>query len=166
MRLIQILLLAAMSTAAAEKVSVTALFDLSKKPDAPEFREALTPTLGTAALKAGTAWIGEGTDFVWALECASAPTLIVDNASRGAMRRIAGTELWYATGRVSPAGKLHWFEYQVDGKQFGGSTQAGQQIRRGWLSFPFTGPIRMLIPVCLRASCPRPSPSPAGFTKA
>jgi len=88
--------------------------------DAPEFREALVKRLGEAPIKAGEAFDSNGPDFVWAVEAPAQPTLVVDDQPVGAMRRIAGTNLWFHTGQLR-VGTSHRFHYLVNGAKFGGS---------------------------------------------
>jgi enterochelin esterase-like enzyme len=140
MRFASVMLLAALSGLAADKVSFSSLTDLAKDPDAPAFREALVATLGQNALAGGTAWVGEGTNFIWAVEAPSQPSLQVDDQPRPPMKRISGTNLWFETGQVTPPGKLHWFEFIIDGKQFGGNTQAATTDATRMVEFPVFGP--------------------------
>ena len=90
------------------------------RADAPEFREALVKRLGEAPIKAGEAFDSNGPDFVWAVEAPAQPTLVVDDQPVGAMRRIAGTNLWFHTGQLR-VGTSHRFHYLVNGAKFGGS---------------------------------------------
>ena len=141
MRAIGLLLTFAAIGLAADPVSFRSLMDLSKKPAAPEFKDALINALHENALDNGTAWMGEGTDFIWAVRTPGAhPSLEVDGKPRPSMKRIPGTDIWFATGSVTPAGKLHFFEYKVDGKQFGGNTQAATTDYTKAVEFPVFGP--------------------------
>jgi len=90
------------------------------RSDAPEFREALVKRLGEAPIKAGEAFDSNGPDFVWAVEAAAQPTLVIDDQPAGAMRRVAGTNLWFHTGQLR-VGTSHRFHYLVSGAKFGGS---------------------------------------------
>ena len=90
------------------------------RSDTPEFREALVKRLGEAPIKSGEAFDSNGPDFVWAVEAATQPTLVVDDQPVGAMRRIAGTNLWFHTAQLR-VGTSHRFHYLIDGKKFGGS---------------------------------------------
>ena len=108
-------------THAMERAALDQLLAMAKsKSDTPEFREALVKRLGEAPIKSGEAFDSNGPDFVWAVESVTQPTLVVDDQPVGAMRRIAGTNLWFHTGqlRVSTS---HRFHYLIDGKRFGGS---------------------------------------------
>ena len=59
LRTVAFVFLTAITAGAAEKVSFSTLLELSKKPDAPQFREALAATLAESAIEGGTAWMGE-----------------------------------------------------------------------------------------------------------
>jgi len=106
---------------AMDRAAMDQLLAMAKsRSDAPEFREALVKRLGEAPIKVGEAFDSNGSDFVWAVEAASQPTLVVDDQPVGAMRRIAGTNLWFQTGQLR-VGTSHRFHYVIDGKRFGGS---------------------------------------------
>ena len=106
---------------AMERAAMDQLLAMAKsRSNAPEFREALVKRLGEAPIKAGEAFDSNGPDFVWAVEAATQPTIVVDDQPAGAMRRIAGTNLWFHTGQLR-VGTSHRFHYIIDGKRFGGS---------------------------------------------
>ena len=79
------------------------------RPDAPEFREGLTARLGEAAIKSGEAFDSNGPDFIWAVEAASQPTLLVDDQTVATQRRSTGSTLWFRTGqlRVGTSHRFH-----------------------------------------------------------
>jgi hypothetical protein len=86
---------------AMERLAMDQLLAMAKsRPDAPEFREALVKRLGDVPIKSGEAFDSNGPDFVWAVETAAQPTLVVDDQPVGAMRRIAGSTLWFYTGQL------------------------------------------------------------------
>ena len=140
MRVFSLLLFAIASALAADKASFSSLLALSKSPNSKVFRETLVATLGQPALEQGIAWIGEGTTFMWAVQAPSRPSLVVDDKPRPPMTQIPGTNLWFATGQVTPAGKLHWFEFVVDGKKYGGNSQAATTDATRMVEFPVFGP--------------------------
>jgi enterochelin esterase family protein len=90
------------------------------QPESPAFRAALETHLGEALIKTGEAYNANGPDFVWAVEATSQPTIVIDDQPAGALRRIAGTNLWFHVGQLK-VGTGHRFHYLVDGKRFGGS---------------------------------------------
>jgi enterochelin esterase-like enzyme len=108
------------SPAAAEKLPPLKLIDLAESsPNEPAFREALVATLGERRIKAGTAVIGEGPEFLWAIESTSPPQLVVDDQPRPPMTRIRDTDLWFETGRLT-TGKNHTYYYLVENQRRGG----------------------------------------------
>src|SRR5689334_22593166 len=64
------LLLLTSAVFAAEKVSAPELIRMSQSKSSA-FRQALVASLGNEPIKKGTAFLGEGLDFVWAVEAAS-----------------------------------------------------------------------------------------------
>src|SRR5258708_22635899 len=117
-----IALLIAGALMAATKMSAPELIALAKKdPQSAQFREGLGASLGAAEMKKGTAAIGEGTDFVWAIDTASEPALLIDGHAGPKMRRIEGSDIWYATGSMD-SGISHSFAYRIGGAKFGGRT--------------------------------------------
>jgi enterochelin esterase-like enzyme len=89
----------------------------------PKLRAALPAAMGEDNLKKGAAYIDHGADFIWAVESASPPQLYVDDQPGPAMTRVQGSDLWYASGQLK-TGTTHNFHYVIDGKRFGGKTDA------------------------------------------
>lgn len=109
------------SGSAMERATMDQLLALARtQPDAPQFREALVKHLGEAAIKSGEAFNSNGPDFVWAVETDKQPTIVIDDQPAGAMRRIAGSNLWFHVGQLR-VGTSHRFHYLIDGARFGGS---------------------------------------------
>jgi enterochelin esterase-like enzyme len=105
---------------AAEKSTATQLMELAKT-NSPALKDAIADTLDPKELKDGTAWIGHGADFFFAIEAkASKPLLFIDGAAGPLMQSLAGSELWYASARIEPVERLHSFYYLVGGAKFGG----------------------------------------------
>jgi enterochelin esterase family protein len=108
---------------AAEKSTATQLIELAKS-NSPALKDAITNTLDAKELNAGTAWVGRGADFFFALEATSSPSLVIDGASGPQMQNLSGSDLWYAAARIEPVGKLHSYYYLLngskDGAKFGG----------------------------------------------
>ncbi len=119
---------------AAEKSTATQLSELAKSPG-PALRAAITATFDAKDLKEGTAWIGRGPDFFFALESNAKPQLFIDGAPGPQLQSLQGTDLWYAAARIELLGKLHSFHYLIDGKKFGGR-----------LDVPAFGPLSYLQP--------------------
>ncbi len=105
---------------AAEKLTAPALIEQAKKElGSAGFRENALATLGEQRVKNGTAVIGLGPDFLWAVESATEPRLYVDDKVRPPMKRSEGSDLWVATGTLKP-GISHSYYYQIGGRRFGG----------------------------------------------
>ncbi len=117
----------------AEKRSVEQLTTLANSHDS-HLAEAITATFDANDLKEGTASIGHGPDFFFALESASQPVLIIDDAPGPQMARSTGN-LWYAPAHIEPVARLHSFHYVIQGANFGGS-----------LNLPAYGPLSYLQP--------------------
>src|SRR5579872_2460878 len=119
---------------AAEKRSAPELIELANSHNVG-LRDAISATFDAKDLKEGTAWSGHGPDFFFATEAASQPSLVIDEAAGRSMKRIADSDLWYATAHVEPVGRLHSFHYLVSGTKFGGR-----------LDLPAFGPLSYLQP--------------------
>jgi enterochelin esterase-like enzyme len=109
----------ATAAAAADKASIPDLIRLSLS-DPAAFRSALVASLGDKEVKAGTAILGEGPYFIWAVESEKTPTLFVDRVEAGPMTRVEGS-LWYRVGQLR-TGTSHAFYYMIGGERFGGSS--------------------------------------------
>lgn len=119
---------------AAEKMSATQLIDLAKSKS-PNLRTAITDSFDAKDLKEGTAWAGHGSDFFFATQASSQPSLLIDDAPGPQMQSLAGSDLWYAPAHIEPVGKLHSFHYMVNGAPFGGK-----------LDVPAFGPLSYMEP--------------------
>ena len=119
---------------AAEKSTATELIAMAKSKS-PALREAIVSSMDPKELKEGTAWLGRGPDFFFAIEAASEPVLTIDDSPGPRMEHIADSGLWYASARIEAVGKLHSFQYLMNGKQFGGS-----------LNLPAYGPLSYPVP--------------------
>lgn len=117
---------------AAEKMSATQLIELAKS-NSPNLRAAITDSFDAKDLKEGTAWSGHGSDFFFATQSSSQPSLLIDDAPGPQMRSVAGSDLWYAAAHIEPVGRLHAFHYMVNGALFGGK-----------LDLPAFGPLSYL----------------------
>jgi enterochelin esterase-like enzyme len=107
----------------AEKSTATQLIVLAKT-NSPTLKDAISNTFDAKELKEGTAWIARGPDFFFALDATSKPALFIDGASGPQMQNLSGSDLWYASARIEPVGRLHSFYYILkgakDGAKFGG----------------------------------------------
>ena len=118
----------------AAKSTATELIAMAKSKS-PALREAIVSSMDPKELKEGTAWLGRGPDFFFAIEAASEPVLTIDDSPGPRMEHIADSGLWYASARIEAVGKLHSFQYLMNGKQFGGS-----------LNLPAYGPLSYPVP--------------------
>ena len=117
-----------------EKLTATELSALAKSKS-PALGDAIVRSMDGKALKEGTAWLGRGPDFFFAIEAVSEPTLFIDDREGPRMDPISGSKLWYASARLEAVGRLHSFHYFLEGKKFGGS-----------LNLPAFGPLSYLEP--------------------
>src|SRR5271157_2083954 len=104
---------------AADRPSVPQLIEMARHQPAG-LEEALRATLGDEKLKKGTAFAGEGPEFIFAIESAVQPELFVDDRPEAAMDRVGKTNLWFQTAALRP-GTVHGFYYTVNGARTGGS---------------------------------------------
>jgi enterochelin esterase family protein len=138
--LFPLVLALALSACAADKLSAPELIALAQT-HSPGLRAAIAASFDAKDLKEGKAWAGQGPEFFFAVEAATAPTLIIDANVSSAMQQVPATDsakgpaLWYATVHIDLVGKAHQFYYLVDGAKFGGS-----------LDLPVFGPLSYLQP--------------------
>src|ERR1035438_6642327 len=92
----------------AQTPTVATLKELSKKPDSPEFAQALKTALKAPNIQKGTAYLGEGPDFLFAVDSIKQPELYIDDAPNAAMKAISGSNLWYTSATLKP-GRSHSF---------------------------------------------------------
>lgn len=76
-------------------------------------------------LQAGTAAIGLGPDFFFAIEAHTQPVLTIDGKMAPAMQQAGRDGPWYAVAHVMPVGRPHAYSYLVNGNSFGGSNDLG-----------------------------------------
>jgi enterochelin esterase-like enzyme len=103
---------------AAEKSTATQLIELTKS-NSPALKDAITNTLDARELKDGTAWIGHGPDFFFAIEASAKPALVIDGAPGPQMQNLPGSNLWYTSARIESVGRLHSFHYLINGASGG-----------------------------------------------
>lgn len=101
----------------------------------PALSAAITASFEAKDLKEGTAWVGLGAQFFFAIESSSAPALVIDDGAAMPMQSVAGSQLWYAEAQVAPVARLHQFHFVVNGASFGGR-----------LDMPAFGPMSYLQP--------------------
>ena len=104
---------------AAEKMTAPELIALARR-DPAHLRAALVATFTEDAIKKGKAVLGRGEHFIWAVDSPTKPTLVLDDKPGPVMRKIAGSNTWYAVGTYA-VGTSHAFVYRIAGKDYGGS---------------------------------------------
>lgn len=118
-----VLFLAAGSTSflsAAERSLVDRLLQLARSQPASEaFRTELIAAMGEDSIRDGTAIIGNGPDFVWAVESAAAPVLYVNDEEYADMQNASGN-LWFHVGKLA-TGDAHKFHYMAGNTVMGGA---------------------------------------------
>ena len=136
MRILSIALVAVLTgmNGMAQKRTAPELIALANA-HSPELRPAIEATFEPKDLKEGTAWLGRGPEFFFAVEAASQPTLMIDDAPGPAMTQLPDAHLWYAASHIEPIARLHEFHYLVNGAKFGGR-----------LDLPAYGPLSYLQP--------------------
>jgi enterochelin esterase family protein len=105
----------------ADKSTAPQLIGMARSAD-PNLAAAISVTIPAEALKKGTAWVGRGPEFFFAIDSKAAPEIVIDGNPGPAMQRAAGSELWYAVAQIQPPGTAHSFHYLVDGATLGGSS--------------------------------------------
>lgn len=98
------------------------LLELARtQPGSDALRAAIEAELEESQLVDGTAIVGIGEEFLFAVRAAKQPFLVVDNMQRGTLQRVGNTDLW-ATYQRLQAGTSHKFHYEVEGQRLGGRT--------------------------------------------
>src|SRR3954471_13807949 len=72
-------------------------------------------------IKKGVAVLGDGGDFLWAVEAVKQPALFVDGQRMGPMKRASTHGPWTYSGKLK-TGTSHFFHYMIEGQRFGGLT--------------------------------------------
>jgi enterochelin esterase family protein len=93
----------------------------------PKLRASIEYCFGAQSLKDGTAWVGEGPEFFFAVEAATAPLLVIDERAPRPMQPVlpapsgsaSDPSLWYAIMHVEPVARLHQFYFLVNGVKLG-----------------------------------------------
>ena len=102
----------------ATAASVAELIRMSAKPN-EEFRTALIESMGEENVVKGTAVLGHGPDFIFAVESRDAPALYVDDRPAAKLKHVKGWHLWFCTVRLE-TGRSHFFYYDIKGERKGG----------------------------------------------
>src|SRR5262245_52833981 len=105
-------------SSAAQKPTFDQLAELVRSRS-PKLAEALPAALGAEEIRKGTAVAAQGGDFIFAIDSAAEPLLIIDDHISLRMTRIEGTNLWYRHSLVK-TGTTHNFHYMRNQERFGG----------------------------------------------
>lgn len=97
--------------------------------------ENLSKILTAEKLGKGSAWFSVGPDFLFAVEVASRPQLVIDDGPPRRLSRGRRSKVWYATVRLQTS-RTHNFHYVIEGKTFGGATDVPAW---GQYSYPMPG---------------------------
>jgi enterochelin esterase-like enzyme len=117
-----VLLLATGSSllSAAERPVVDRLIQLARtQPASAAFAEKLVAAMGADSIRDGTAVVGNGPDFVWAVESQDPPVLYVDDEKYADMQSASGN-LWFHVGKLAP-GDAYKFHYMAGNTVMGGA---------------------------------------------
>ena len=114
-------LILSVSSPAMERTAMDRLLQMAhSQPDSAIFQDTLVKSLGDDRIKKGTAFDSNGPDFIFAVESASAPSMILDDQPVTGLHRISSSKLWFYTAQLR-TGVSHRFHYMVDGARMGGS---------------------------------------------
>ncbi len=119
---------------AQQRIQAPDLIALAKSGK-PGLSAAITASFDAKALQDGTAWLGHGPDFFFAIQTDAKPSLVLDDGAPAPMKQIAGSKLWYASATDIKTGTSHTFHYLVNGTALGGS-----------LDMPAFGPMSYAMP--------------------
>jgi enterochelin esterase family protein len=110
------LLLGLLSATLLANAAAPAFIEVVKlaKAGSPKLRELL----GEQKIKEGKTWFSHQDDFLFALESATAPLLVINDGQPLKMQR--SRDVWYLAAKLK-TGRTHNFHYLVDGKPFGGA---------------------------------------------
>jgi len=115
------LLVLAAAGCVAQTPTLATLKELSKRPASAEFEQALKTALKAPNIQKGTAYLGEGPDFFFAVEATSQPELYIDSEKSAALKRVGKSNLWF-TEETLKTGRSHGFYYMIADAKFGGQT--------------------------------------------
>ncbi len=106
----------------------------------PLLRQAIEGTYPPKALELGRVWSGRLHEFFFAVRASARPRIVLDDQPGPQMQSLEGTDLWYAIAYIERLGALHDFHYQLEAKNFGGSSY--NMVAFSDLSYPVGGAVR------------------------
>src|SRR3954451_8483696 len=93
-------LLLVFNAAGADKLPASKLLEMAAQDaDNAAFRQGLLDAAGAEAVQKGTAFVGEGSDFLFAVDAASKPQIIIDDKPGPAMSQLKGSNTWIARAK-------------------------------------------------------------------
>lgn len=105
---------------AAERPLVDRLIELARtQPSSAVFRDELVAAMGAGSIGEGTAIVGNGPDFIWAVESEQPPVLYVNDERYADMQKASG-DLWFHVGTLA-TGDAYKFHYRVGNSAIGGA---------------------------------------------
>jgi len=111
-----LLILLAAAAANAQKVAKEALIEMAKK-SVPNLEQAIRDTFGEDALKKGTAFAVDHTDFLAAISTDGTALMQINRLPRVSASKLGS--LWIYQGPLR-AGTAHRFNWVIDAQSFGG----------------------------------------------
>jgi enterochelin esterase family protein len=122
---VSLLLMGDYAARAQQKVSALDLIRQAKE-NSPQLAQSISQTFKPNELTEGIAFRSHLSSVLFAIDAASKPVLMIDNAPGPELHTIPNTTLWYAVAEVRKQGAVHSFFYlkdgQIkDGQHFGGS---------------------------------------------
>ena len=115
-----VFLLSGALTLSAQVANFDELFKLATAK--PERAPAeLVKSMQTDAMKKGTAFLAKGGDFIFAIDSASEPQLVIDDGTPQKLHHNKTSTIWFGTAKLSTR-RTHNFNYLVDATPFGGRT--------------------------------------------
>lgn len=103
--------------ALAQKPEPQAVLKLAANPNSAEFQKALAASFSTAQLEKGEAWLGQGSEVLFAIKASGGAQLMVDDVP--GPKLLKAGNLLFAVAKLAPY-TSHTFHYMIDGKRFGG----------------------------------------------
>jgi hypothetical protein len=117
---IALLVVAAARSVATQRQVIDRLLQLAPtQPASDAFKAELIAAMRKENIHKGSAIVGNGPDFIWAVESADQPVLFVNDEKYAAMERVSGN-LWFHAGKLA-TGNAYKFHYVVNGAIFGGA---------------------------------------------
>jgi len=105
---------------AQDKPSSIELLRLAKS-GRPDLERSIRQAFNPNELRDGTAEKGHLSSFLFVIETASKPTLMIDGSAGPELKALSKTELWYSVAELPKQGSVHSFFYVIQGKHFGGT---------------------------------------------